>query len=148
MSRRPLLKERVTRRHELRYAASWKAIAANSVFGSFSMAQVTQLQSIIREESVRAGQVLWKRGEPVKDVVLVGEGLIFFKEVPLTEANPFAQGALLVDVWAREHKKAHRLTFVAKTDGKIFRFGGSDLLEFLANTPGAFIWMRDTILVE
>ena len=148
MSRRPLLKERVTRRHELRYAASWKAIAANSVFGSFSMAQVTQLQSIIREESVRAGQVLWKRGEPVKDVVLVGEGLFFFKEVPLTEANPFAQGALLVDVWALEHKKAHRLTFVAKTDGKIFRFGGSDLLEFLDNNPGAFIWMRDTILVE
>ena len=37
---------------------------------------------------------------------------------------------------------------LAKTDGKIFRFGGSDLLEFLDNNPGAFIWMRDTILVE
>ena len=58
MSRRRCSRS-VTRRYELRYAASWKAIAANSVFGSFSMA-VTQLQSIVREESVRAGQVLWK----------------------------------------------------------------------------------------
>ena len=40
MSRRPLLRERVMRRAQIRYTASWKAIGANSVFTNFSMAQV------------------------------------------------------------------------------------------------------------
>ena len=43
---------------------------------------------------------------------------------------------------------SRRLTFQAQTDGKIFRIAGSDILEFLDNNPGAFIWMRDTLLVE
>ena len=30
----------------------------------------------------------------------------------------------------------------------INRIAGSDILEFLDNNPGAFIWMRDTLLVE
>ena len=36
---RPLLRERVMRRSRLRYQASWRAIGANSVFATFSMAQ-------------------------------------------------------------------------------------------------------------
>jgi len=148
MSRRPLLRERVVRRSQLRYTASWKAIGANSVFANFSMAQVTQLQSVMAEETVKAGQTLWKRGDIVKDVILVGEGKFFFKELPMTEAEPFRAGALLVDVYSLEHRKPHRLTFQAITDGKIFRIAGSDILEFLDNNPGAFIWMRDTLLVE
>ena len=51
MSRRPLLRERVVRRAQLRYTASWKAIGANSVFANFSMAQITQLQSVMTEET-------------------------------------------------------------------------------------------------
>ena len=148
MSRRPLLRERVVRRSQLRYTASWKAIGANSVFAHFSMAQVTQLQSVMAEEAVKAGQVLWRRGDMVKDVILVGEGKFAFKELPQTEAEPFVAGALLVDVYSLEHRKSHRLTFQALTDGKVFRIHGSDILEFLDNNPGAFIWMRDTLLVE
>ena len=148
MSRRPLLRERVVRRSQLRYTASWKAIGANSVFRTFSMAQVTQLQSVMAEETVKAGQQIWKRGDIVKDVILIGEGRFFFKELPQTEAEPFQAGALLVDVYSLEHRKPHRLTFSALTDGKIFRIAGSDILEFLDNNPGAFIWMRDTLLVE
>ena len=148
MSRRPLLRERVVRRSQLRYTASWKAIGANSVFSHFSMAQVTQLQSVMAEEAVKAGQVLWRRGDMVKDVILVGEGKFAFKELPQTEAEPFVAGALLVDVYSLEHRKSHRLTFQALTDGKVFRIHGSDILEFLDNNPGAFIWMRDTLLVE
>jgi len=148
MSRRPLLRERVVRRSQLRYTASWKAIGANSVFANFSMAQVTQLQSVMAEETVKAGQVLWKRGDIVKDVILIGEGKFAFKELAMTESEPFLPGALLVDVYSLEHRKPHRLTFHALTDGKVFRIAGSDILEFLDNNPGAFIWMRDTLLVE
>ena len=148
MSRRPLLRERVVRRSQIRYNASWKAIGANSVFANFSMAQVTQLQSVMAEETVKAGTVLWKRGDIVKDVILVGEGRFYFKELPSTETEPFRPGALLVDVYSLEHRKPHRLTFCAQSDGKVFRINGSDILEFLDNNPGAFIWMRDTLLVE
>ena len=77
-----------------------------------------------------------------------GEGRFYFKELPQTETEPFKAGALLVDVYSLEHRKPHRLTFCAQTDGKIFRIAGSDILEFLDNNPGAFIWMRDTLLVE
>ena len=148
MSRRPLLRERVMRRSLLRYTASWRAIGANSVFANFSMSQVTQLQSVMAEETVKAGQVLWRRGDIVKDVILVGEGAFCFKELPSTETQPFREGALLVDVFSLEHRKPHRLTFAALTDDKIFRIAGKDMLEFLDNNPGAFIWMRDTLLVE
>ena len=141
--------------------------------------QVTQLQSVMKEESVRAGQTIWRKGEITKDVILVGEGKFYFKELPLTDVDPFSQvgappspddphpltprthaplptpstppctqGALMVDVYALEHGEKHQLTFMALTDGQIFRIDGDDLLEFLDNNPGAFIWMRDTILVE
>jgi len=53
-----------------------------------------------------------------------------------------------VDVYSLEHRKNHRLTMVAQTDGRLFRISGRDILEFLDNNPGAFIWMRDTLLVE
>lgn len=143
-----------------------------------------QLQSVMQEESVKAGQVVWKKGELVKDVILVGEGTFYFKELPETEKEPFKigassrlieivartfvctcvcacvfssfrqrlvfvrSGALLVDVYSLEHRKPHRLTMVAEIDGRIFRISGRDILEFLDNNPGAFIWMRDTLLVE
>jgi len=147
MSRRPLLRERLVRRAQ-RYAASWRAIGANSVFANFSLAQVMQLQSVMQEESVKEGQVVWKKGELVKDVILVGQGQFFFKELPQTEKEPFKIGALLVDVYSLEHRKNHRLTMVAQTEGRLFRISGRDILEFLDNNPGAFIWMRDTLLVE
>uniref|UniRef100_A0A7S0J6K5 Cyclic nucleotide-binding domain-containing protein n=1 Tax=Calcidiscus leptoporus TaxID=127549 RepID=A0A7S0J6K5_9EUKA len=147
MSRRPNLKERIMRRAKLRDGASWASIAANSVFASFSMSQVTQLQSVMREESVKAGQAVWRKGERVKDVVLVCEGKFNFKELMARDVEPFMQGALLVDVYALEHKHKHQLNFVAMTDGKIFRIGGEDMLDFLDNNPGAFIWMRDSVTI-
>jgi CRP-like cAMP-binding protein len=39
LTTRPRLRERVMRRSRLRYTASWRAIGANSVFTTFSMAQ-------------------------------------------------------------------------------------------------------------
>jgi hypothetical protein len=80
-------------------------------------------------------------------VILVGEGKFYFKELPLKDVDPFTQGSLLVDVYALEHGEKHQLTFMALTEGQIFRIGGEDLLEFLDNNPGAFIWMRDTLVV-
>ena len=102
----------------------------------------------MQEESVKAGQLIWRRGDIVSDVILVGEGKFHFKELKLTATQPFMQGALLADVFALEQRKPHRLTFAALTDGKIFRIGGSDLLEFLDNNPGLFIFMQDSVLVE
>lgn len=148
MSRRPNLKEKIMRRAKLHDKSSWAAIGANSVFADFSMAQVTQLQSVMREEAVKSGTVVWRKGDKVKDVVLVGEGKFHFKEIMASrECEPFTQGALLVNVYAIEHKHKHHLNFVALTDGVIFRIGGDDLLEFLDNNPGAFIWMRDTLAI-
>ena len=47
MSRKPLLRERIVRRAQ-RYAASWKAIGANSVFANFSLSQVTRMPTPAR----------------------------------------------------------------------------------------------------
>ena len=94
--------------------------------------QVTQLQSMMQEETVRAGQTIWARGEVVHDVLLVGEGQFHFNELPMSKSHPFEQGALLADVFALEQpRKTHRLTFSALTDGKVFRIDGFDLFEFL-----------------
>jgi CRP-like cAMP-binding protein len=42
----------------------------------------------------------------------------------------------------------HQLSLVAVGDGAIFRITKKDFLEFIENNPGAFIWMRDTLVVE
>ena len=111
--------------------------------------QVTQLQSMMQEETVRAGQTILSRGEVVHDVLLVGEGKFHFNELPTSKSHPFEQGALLADVFALEQpRKTHRLTFSALTDGKVFRIDGFDLFEFLEQNPGLFVHMQDSILVE
>jgi CRP-like cAMP-binding protein len=146
MSRRPNLRERILRRADLNNVAL-AAIIANSVFASFSISQVTQLHSIMDEETVKANETVWRRGEIVKDVILVGEGQLHFKEMVGKDVDPFTQGCLLVDVFGLENQREHALNLVALTDSKIFRIDGDDLLDFLDNNPGAFIWMRDTLVV-
>ena len=42
----------------------------------------------------------------------------------------------------------HQLSLVAISDGEIFRISKKDFVEFVENNPGAFIWMRDTLVVE
>mmetsp|Transcript_4316 Transcript_4316/g.11997 ORF Transcript_4316/g.11997 Transcript_4316/m.11997 type:complete len:218 (+) Transcript_4316:2544-3197(+) len=151
--RRPLLMSRIQQRARLGYTASWAAIGANSVFATFSMSQVTQLQSLMQEQRVRAGEVVWRKGEEVSDVVLVGDAKLAFRELAAVpgaikeDLEPFGEGALLVNVYALENRLKHELTLNAVSEGTIFRIGGEDLLDFLDNNPGAFIWMRDTLVV-
>jgi len=152
--RRPLLMSRIQQRARLGYTASWAAIGANSVFANFSMSQVTQLQSVMREQRVRAGDIVWRRGEEVSDVVLIGDARLAFRElasvpgVTKEDLEPFEAGALLVNVYGLENRLKHELTLTAVAEGTLFRIGGEDLLDFLDNNPGAFIWMRDTLVVH
>ena len=100
----------------------------------------------MREEHIAAGQTVWKRKEPVQDVLLIGDGVFVFQELP--SSKPFRAGALLADVYSLELRRHHRLTLTCSEAGAIFRITGADFLEFLDNNPGAFIWMRDTLVVE
>ena len=200
------------------------------------------------QERVAAGARVFSRGDVVTGVVLVSEGAFCFEELPCrgdtqrTRAaslpdelpadacEPFAQGALLVDLFAlftgqdddddddddddgepsiprpapgppptaaagRERAQTldaamrdvsrprslgatshspscsdmrgdmhargvsgrsstssrsdlHQLSLVAISDGEIFRISKKDFVEFIENNPGAFIWMRDTLVVE
>ena len=52
-----------------------------------------------------------------------------------------------MDVFALEHEEHHPLDLKCVTSGVIFRIAGDDFLDFLDNNPGAFIWMRDAIVV-
>jgi hypothetical protein len=116
--------------------------------------QVTQLQSVMREQRVRVGDVVWRRGEEVSDVVLVGDAKLAFRELASVpgaakeDLEPFGAGALLVNVYGLENRLRHELTLTAVAEGTLFRIGGEDLLDFLDNNPGAFIWMRDTLVVQ
>ena len=205
--------------------------------------QVAQLQSVMTQERVAAGARVFSRGDAVTGVVLVSGGAFCFEELPCrggtqrTRAasqpdelpadacEPFAQGALLVDLFAlftgqdddddddepsipcpapgspptaavsRERAQTldaamrdvsrprslsaashspscsdmrgdlhargvsgrsstssrsdlHQLSLVAISDGEIFRISKKDFVEFIENNPGAFIWMRDTLVVE
>ena len=137
----------------LDHAPSWAAIGANSVFASFSMSQVTQLQSVMREETVWCGDVVWKKGKEVCDSVLVGDAELAFRELPDAsgvsdeDLEPFRAGALLVNVYALEQRLPHEMTLTAVTAGTIFRIASADLFELLDHNPGAFIWMRDALVV-
>eukprot|EP00967_Tisochrysis_lutea_P088644 scaffold125875_cov30-Tisochrysis_lutea.AAC.6 len=107
----------------------------------------------MQEQRVRAGEVVWRKGEEVSDVVLVGDAKLAFRELAAVpgaikeDLEPFGEGALLVNVYALENRLKHELTLNAVSEGTIFRIGGEDLLDFLDNNPGAFIWMRDTLVV-
>jgi len=151
--RRPNLMARIQQRAKLSYDASWAAIGANSVFSGFSMAQVTQLQSVMRQHEVGEGEVIWRKGDEVLDVVLVGDARLAYRELAdvrgatREDLEPFGPGALLVNVYALENRLRHELTLTAERAGTIFHVIGEDLLDFLDNNPGAFIWMRDTLVV-
>ena len=49
---------------------------------------------------------------------------------------------------ASSRSNLHQLSLVAISDGEIFRISKKDFVEFIENNPGAFIWMRDTLVVE
>lgn len=108
----------------------------------------------MREQRVRAGDIVWRRGEEVSDVVLIGDARLAFRElasvpgVTKEDLEPFEAGALLVNVYGLENRLKHELTLTAVAEGTLFRIGGEDLLDFLDNNPGAFIWMRDTLVVH
>jgi len=148
MTQRPNFRDRVMRRSQLRYAASCKAIAANAALSSCSMSQMMQLQSIMREEMVTPGQVMWKRGAPVEEVILVGEGSFYFKEITKTRDEPYKQGALMVDTLSMERNRPHRLTLAASEEGFIFRVLAEDFLNFLQENPGFLIRTREKLVVE
>ena len=114
---------------------------------------MTQLQSVMREQKVRAGDAVWRKGDEVTDVVLVGDARLAFRELSSVpgaskeDAEPFGAGALLVNVYGLENRLKHELSLTAVAEGTIFRIEGEELLDFLDNNPGAFIWMRDTLVV-
>ena len=57
------------------------ADASSSHTHPCSAAQVTQLQSVMRQHEVGEGEVIWRKGDEVLDVVLVGDARLAYREL-------------------------------------------------------------------
>ncbi len=57
---------------------------------------------------------------------------------------PALRGQFQLDDWG----PVECLRQAAQKHGEIFRISKKDFVEFIENNPGAFIWMRDTLVVE
>ena len=66
----------------------------------------------------------------------------------MTEPLFCPAGTYLNSTGSKKSSDLHQLSLVAMTDGSIFRISKKDFVEFIENNPGAFIWMRDTLVVE
>jgi CRP-like cAMP-binding protein len=82
---------------ERRSEPSWQIISANSVLHRVTNAQKTRLQAVMKKREVVKGEEIWKFGDSVEFVYIVGEGLVKFANKPdLTE--PFKMGAFLGEI--------------------------------------------------
>jgi CRP-like cAMP-binding protein len=60
---------------------SWQAIAHNAHMSMLTTAQKTQIQALLTRRVVKRGDVLWARGDPVTEAVLIQSGMLIFEEV-------------------------------------------------------------------
>lgn len=71
---------------------SWGTIQRNTSLSLLSSAQKDHFQSMLERKSVRRGQRLWVRGQPIDRMVLIQSGVFIFEEVH-GKLESFLQGA-------------------------------------------------------
>lgn len=123
-----------------RNADSWNVIHANPFFSSLSSFQVTQLEGMLREETVPAGTVICRENEMTDRIYLLREGDVRSQR-PGREERKCDVGEIIGDVLAVRGGRPSGKTCRTVTGAKLYRIDGKDFLSFLEENPGVYMNM-------
>jgi CRP-like cAMP-binding protein/ribonuclease BN (tRNA processing enzyme) len=139
--------ERLVRLARMRTERSWEVFERNSVLRALTTAQKTQLESFLELTPVRAGDLLWRQGEPALWAFLVDEGAVQV-EASGSALDPFHSGAFLGEVSALRDGSSSETTARVVSSGKVFRISRGDLAKFFNENPGVLLSFLGTRFVE
>lgn len=140
--------ERMRHLAEMRKLRSWAVINSNTVLCDLTSSQKTQLQAILHQRKVEAGDTLWREKEAAREAFMVDDAILMFKGAEQSKLAPFSHGAFIGDINALEHAGPMVNTLVAKESGKVFSVDRRDLLDFFERNPGVQLAFLHTRFVE
>lgn len=117
---------------------SWALMSDNSVLGSLSSTQKTQLQALLEHRPLAAGSVLWNAGAPADAAWLLDDAEVEFHE----HGHPVAtlgRAALVGDIESLLRKRPVLSRAVVVHGGGAFRLGAEHVARFLEQNPGVLL---------
>lgn len=129
-----------TLRHlaRMRLLDTWELLDGSSAFGSLSATQLTQLQTILRDEALPPGAFLSCEGHPQRDCYILASGEI---EV-LREQNvvcTLGKGAFIGEASLLFNGGRQSFGYRTKNQALVYRLGRKDLVNFLKKNPGLYV---------
>ena len=113
-------------------------------FKGFTVAQQTQLQSILTRCEVRKGDVIAEHGNICKNFYLVDSGKL---NLVIATGQPFTsigRGGFIAKISAEPQQRGnYRFTIVADEDSVFYSVDVQDFYYFLEKNPGVFLLMRN-----
>jgi len=138
---------RLVRLAMAREARSWELFELNGALRQLSGAQKTQLQTYLERVDLASGDVLWTKGDAVKNAYIVDDALVRLTGLEARE-DPFGTAALFADVMAMRESEPHSTSAQVVASGHAFRIDAGDLLKFLEDNPGVLLQLLGTPFTE
>eukprot|EP01017_Pseudomicrothorax_dubius_P028945 TRINITY_DN3484_c0_g1_i3.p1 TRINITY_DN3484_c0_g1~~TRINITY_DN3484_c0_g1_i3.p1 ORF type:complete len:539 (-),score=139.45 TRINITY_DN3484_c0_g1_i3:142-1758(-) len=131
-----------------RKSSGFKVLLKNSLLSGLSGFQKTQLEVLLKEESYVRGSLVWQKGETVDKLVIVGSGVLRFKDCKESEMGEFNMGDLIGEMDALLKGGVHRTTLESTTPSVVFAIKKTDFLHFLKRNPGLNVIFSNLLVAE
>jgi CRP-like cAMP-binding protein len=131
------LAESLLRLARNRDVPSWSLMSDNGVLGELSQSQRTQLQSVLEQEQVAVGQLLWSDGDRPEAAWLLDDAEVEFQEGGA--GIRLGRAALVGDIDALLAGRSVASRAVVIRAGAAFRLPRAPLTEFLRKTPALLL---------
>jgi CRP-like cAMP-binding protein/phosphoribosyl 1,2-cyclic phosphodiesterase len=138
---------RLARLATARLTRSWELFGQNRSLRQLSSPQKTQLQTYLELCSLKEGDVLWRRGEPVTQAFLLDSAKVLI-EGDAERSEPYGPGTWFADVEALRTPRLHENTAYVLESGQAYRIDGTDLVKFLDGNPGVLLSMMGSEITE
>jgi CRP-like cAMP-binding protein/phosphoribosyl 1,2-cyclic phosphodiesterase len=139
---------RLVRLARMRDERSWEVFEKNSVLRALTSAQKTALQSFLTTSPVRAGEVLWRAGDPAECAYVVDEGAIALDAGGAHALAPFHSGAFVGEFDAIRQGNYLTTTARVSESGRLFEIARGDLAQFFEDNPGVLVSFLGAKFVE
>lgn len=139
--------KRLERLVRVRDEGAWELIGRNSVLGSLTSTQKTQLQSSLSAVEVVAGEVLWERGTTPIAAYLVIAGTVRI-ETPGLDPVRVGRGAFVGEADALRRGGRASCVVTAETAARLYAIDGAELRRFFDDNPGLYLTFLGTRFAE
>ncbi len=139
--------KRLERLVRVRDEGAWELIGQNSVLGSLTSSQKTQLQSALSAIDVAAGEVLWQRGTTPDAAYLVIDGTVRV-ETPGLDPVRLGRGAFVGEADALRRGGRAVCAVTAETASRLYAIDGDELRRFFDDNPGLYLTFLGTRFAE